>query len=74
MKNYILMCDIIESRKLDQILVINHFKKCTKYINQKYSNSLLSPLTITLCDEFQGIVKKLDDTIKILVGFHGNIY
>jgi len=61
------MCDVVGSRKLDQILVIDHFKKCTKYINQKYSNSLLSPLTITLGDEFQGVVKKLDDTIKILI-------
>lgn len=61
------MCDIIGSRKLDQVSVIDNFKKCTKYINQKYSNALLSPLTITLGDEFQGIVKKLDDTVKILI-------
>lgn len=67
MKNYILMCDIVGSRKLDQALTIEHFKKCTNFINKKYSNSLLSPLTITLGDEFQGIVQNLNDTIQILI-------
>jgi hypothetical protein len=67
MKNYILMCDIIGSRNLDQVLTIENFKKCTSYINKKYSNSLLSPLTITLGDEFQGIVQNLNDTIEILI-------
>lgn len=61
------MCDIIGSRNLDQVLTIENFKKCTSYINKKYSNSLLSPLTITLGDEFQGIVQNLNDTIEILI-------
>lgn len=61
------MCDIVGSRKLDQALTIEHFKKCTNFINKKYSNSLLSPLTITLGDEFQGIVQNLNDTIQILI-------
>lgn len=67
MKNYILMCDIIGSRNLDQTMTIENFKKCTSYINKKYSNSLLSPLTITLGDEFQGIVVNLKDTIEIII-------
>lgn len=61
------MCDIIGSRNLDQILTLEHFKKCTNYINKKYSNSLLSPLTITLGDEFQGVVQNLNDTIEIVI-------
>ncbi len=65
--SYILMGDIIGSRTLDQSLIIEHFKKCTSYINKKYANKLLSPLTITLGDEFQGVVQELNDTIKIVV-------
>lgn len=61
------MCDIIGSRNLDQALTIEHFKKCTSYINKKYSNILLSPLTITLGDEFQGVIQKLNDTIEIII-------
>lgn len=61
------MCDIVGSRKLDQVLTIDYFKKCTSYINKKYSNSLLSPLTITLGDEFQGVVQNLNDAIQILI-------
>ncbi|MBU3661503.1 MAG: hypothetical protein FGM14_16690 [Flavobacteriales bacterium] len=67
MKNYILMCDIIGSRNLDQVVTIEQFKKCTSHINKKYANSLLSPLTITLGDEFQGIVQNLNDSIQILI-------
>lgn len=67
MKNYILMSDIIGSRKQDQIVLIEHFKKCTKYINEKYSELLLSPLTITLGDEFQGVIKDLENAIRIVV-------
>lgn len=67
MKHYILMCDIIGSGKSNQVLLLDHFKKCTKFINQKYSDSLLSPLTITLGDEFQGVVKNINDSIKIVI-------
>lgn len=67
MKNYILMSDVIGSRSKDQKLLMENFKLCTKYINKKYSGHILSPLTITLGDEFQGIIKDLDSTIKILL-------
>lgn len=67
MRNYILMSDVIGSRSKDQKLLMENFKLCTQYINKKYSEYILSPLTITLGDEFQGIIKDLDSTIKILL-------
>lgn len=65
MKHFIIMCDIVESSQLDPISTIDHFKRCTNYINDKYS--LLSPLTITLGDEFQGVVRNLVDSVNIII-------
>lgn len=59
MKQYILMADIIDSRIKDELTLLATFKKMIQFMNKKYRKSLLSPLTITLGDEFQGIVKNL---------------
>lgn len=67
MNRYIIMCDIIGSRQQQQKLVMQQFKSCTQYINDKYEKSILSPLTITLGDEFQAVIKSLDACIQILI-------
>lgn len=61
------MSDIIGSRNKNQKLVIDNFKKCTGYINEKYEENILSPLTITLGDEFQGVINNLTSAVKILI-------
>lgn len=67
MKDYIiLMADIVDSRKNDQKELMNNFKKLTSEVNLKNKNILLSPMTITLGDEFQGIIKSLVSAIELI--------
>ena len=67
MKNFILMSDIINSSSKDQQLLMHNLKKCTNYINDKYLKNVLSPLTITLGDEFQAVISDLYNAIKIMI-------
>ena len=68
MKHYILMCDIIGSRKQEDVQLMENFKKCTSFINSTYCTRILSPLTITLGDEFQGVIKDLESLVEIIIG------
>lgn len=61
------MCDVLNSREKDQKNLIENFRDCKNYINNKYKKNILSPLTITLGDEFQGIIKNLSNSIKIIL-------
>ncbi len=67
MKQFILMSDIIGSSNHHQELLIERFKQCTSYINKKYIDHLISPLTITLGDEFQGIIANLKSSIDVII-------
>ncbi len=60
MKNdyLIVMADIIASRQLDQAVGMTHFQQLVTSVNRECKSALLSPLTITLGDEFQGILKE----------------
>jgi hypothetical protein len=64
----ILMADIINSQKTDQKLLMHHFQKVTNETNLSKKKYLLSPLTITLGDEFQGIIENLESALQII--FH----
>lgn len=66
MKYPILMADIVDSRKADQILLINEFKRAVHYINNRWEMSIMSPLTITLGDEFQGVIKDMESCYKLV--------
>jgi hypothetical protein len=63
---YILMADIIGSRKKNSNLMMKDFCKLIAKINIGYQNNFLSPLTITLGDEFQSVVKSLSAGIEII--------
>ncbi len=63
------MADIINSRNKKGKTLINIFKKLTEEANKTFKNNLLSPLTITLGDEFQGIPASLKDSILIIIWF-----
>jgi len=60
-EHYILMADIIGSSrfegKADELMA--SFKKVVTSVNRAHEDRLLSPLTITLGDEFQGIPDSL---------------
>jgi len=55
----ILMGDVIDSTHKDQPKLASQLADLVAYINNKYIEETLSPLTITLGDEFQGISKSI---------------
>lgn len=74
MKKLALIGDIIQSRELDaRKKVQTKLKRKLTSINRK-STSILSPLTITLGDEFQALYKNADDIFQnifeILITMH----
>lgn len=66
MKYYIIMADVVRSREYSQIELYEKLKSLVEYVNSSFSKKLLSPLTVTLGDEFQGVVKSLKDASELL--------
>ncbi len=67
MKTYpILMADMMNSRKRNSNQLISEFKHLIAAINKKWKKQILSPLTITLGDEFQGLIDTPENAIKII--------
>src|SRR5690606_21512824 len=67
MKDYIiLMADIINSGDKNSKQLMIDFQNVVDDINQKNKSLLLSPLTITLGDEFQGVAKDIKSGISLL--------
>lgn len=65
---FILMADVTDSRNYNQENLISEFRELTQSINQRFKKNLLSPLTITLGDEFQGIIENSSSAIDIIIG------
>jgi hypothetical protein len=55
--SFILMADIIGSRKKQGKELMNAFSHLTSLVSIQRKNCFLSPITITLGDEFQCVVK-----------------
>ncbi|MEO6287886.1 MAG: SatD family protein [Dyadobacter sp.] len=64
---YILMADIISSRKSDQKMLMEHFARLVSTSNSRNKPALASPLTITLGDEFQSIAKNLKSALQVII-------
>ncbi|WP_262507147.1 SatD family protein [Sphingobacterium sp. IITKGP-BTPF85] len=60
-------------RSKNQALLMQNFKETVSKINHDYENSLLSPLTITLGDEFQGLTKDLETALNIIIALEEEI-
>jgi hypothetical protein len=73
MKNYILMADIIKSSKYNSNILIQEFKEISENINSKLKRHFYSPITITLGDEFQCVVKSLIKGIEVIFNFEEQI-
>ncbi|MEQ8715405.1 MAG: SatD family protein [Cyclobacteriaceae bacterium] len=58
MKNqYILMGDVVDSEsQVSKTKLVEALNKQVTHVNQKFKETILSPLTITLGDEFQGVL------------------
>lgn len=66
-KYYIIMADIIGSGNHEGYALMKDFKEVVESINKENKKRLLSPLTITLGDEFQGIARSLKDSISLII-------
>jgi hypothetical protein len=65
-EHIILMADIIGSSGHDQAGLMKDFKEVVQEINHSAKEAFLSPLTITLGDEFQGVLKDLPEAIRVV--------
>ncbi|MEQ8413799.1 MAG: SatD family protein [Imperialibacter sp.] len=65
---FVLMGDIVGSSEKIGATLMTSFKSVIQSANGNFSNQILSPLTITLGDEFQGVVHDLRSVIDII--FH----
>ncbi len=63
---YVLMADIIDSSSKNGMEVMDFFKDLVNKTNKKFKDKIISPLTITLGDEFQGIVSDLKSVLEII--------
>lgn len=64
----ILMADIIGSSKRHGKALMIDFITMVAYVNKKNRKQIRSPFTITLGDEFQGVVQNAQSAIQILLG------
>jgi hypothetical protein len=60
------MADIIGSSEKTPGPLMIHFKQMIEKVNKEYKDHLMSPLTITLGDEFQGVVDSLEQGLDII--------
>lgn len=63
---FILMGDVIESRKLDATKLRQQLKTLLSSCNRDLKPAILSPYTTTLGDEFQGIARSLRGVAKCI--------
>ena len=63
---YILMGDIIGSSKYDARKLRNDFIGVVSSCNEELGQDIISPYTVTLGDEFQGIATSLDAVVKTI--------
>ena len=65
--HFIVMGDILKSRKCDGRELMRDFKDLVSSCNTKLAEGILSPYTITLGDEFQGISRSLHWCVQSLL-------
>lgn len=58
-QHYIVMADVVRSTSYDGNELMGEFKRIVEECNYAHKDTLLSPFTITLGDEFQGVAASL---------------
>ena len=66
MEYQIVMADVIKSSTFSASALMKDFKLLVERTNKLFENEIVSPLTITLGDEFQGVVKDLSAAIELV--------
>ena len=61
------MADIVRSRVYDGDFLMPEFKRVVEECNRAYREKLLSPFTITLGDEFQGVADSLRNAVEAIL-------
>jgi hypothetical protein len=69
MKTYIIMADVLNSSGKNAIDLSLGLKQLVQQAQLTFSTTILSPLTITLGDEFQGVIRSLEDGVKLMIWF-----
>ena len=64
---FILMADVIDSRKVQQDFLMKQFKKIVGTTNRIAKHKIISPITITLGDEFQGVMEDLTSALDVII-------
>ncbi len=65
-KSAVIMGDIIGSQNVIDVQKMHRlFNEVITEINKEYEDDILSPLTITLGDEFQGLISNLYNAFEI---------
>ena len=68
MDNYIIfMADVIDSASKDSMSTANELKLLVEALNSEFVQSILSPMTITLGDEFQGVINDVESAVDLLL-------
>jgi len=67
MNSVILMGDVIDSNDQPQSKLMDEFKGVVQFSNGQYKDEIISPLTITLGDEFQGIVDSINTGVMTII-------
>ncbi|WP_205504404.1 SatD family protein [Rufibacter psychrotolerans] len=70
---HILMADIMGSSRQKGEPLMQQFQQVVKAINQEHPEKLLSPLTITLGDEYQAVAASLEDGVALLVAIEEEV-
>ncbi|MBX3253802.1 MAG: hypothetical protein KF862_06640 [Chitinophagaceae bacterium] len=61
------MADIIKSREAVQKNMAKGLNAVTRYVNAKMKQGILSPLTVTLGDEFQGVLSSTQTGLEMIL-------
>ena len=63
------MADIIKSSLENGNILMNLFREVSNRVNSDYRDAFYSPITITLGDEFQSIVRSIKNGIEIIIDY-----
>lgn len=66
-QQFIVMADVIRSRTYDGSNLISEFMRIVEECNSAHAGALLSPYTITLGDEFQGVADSLKSAVDTIL-------
>lgn len=69
----IIMADVISSRLKTQSKLAKDLNAAVAAINERYAEQILSPLTITLGDEFQGVCSSIDSAVQLVMGMEEHL-